>query len=155
MATARALTTMGASIIFAGAAAAQSASDVEIKRAIGEVAGELQICSDYFLVGSSCLSAQEPSLARTYREMSDKVADLAIKSGRAIGVSDEAYAAMAQLETETMMKSMRGNCTNIAVLLQRYSKFCQRLSQDADPRVKEWIVCARAKQRTCNGPGLP
>jgi hypothetical protein len=69
-----------------------------MKRALGEVAGELQECSVYFLVGSSCLAAQEPALARTYREMSDKVADLAIAGGRAAGVSDEAYAALGSLE---------------------------------------------------------
>ena len=117
--------------------------------------GELQICSAYFLVGSSCLSVQEPSLSRRYREMADKVADLAIQSSRAVGISDAAYVAMAQLETKAMMKAMGGNCTNIAVLLKRYLEFCQRLSRDADPRLVEWIECARAQKRTCSGPGLP
>src|ERR1700730_16640926 len=51
--------------------------------------------------------------------------------------------------------AMGGDCTNIAVLLQRYLKFCQQLSHDADQRLKEWVACARARQRTCGGPGLP
>jgi hypothetical protein len=97
----------------------------------------------------------EPGLAHTYREMSDQAAVLAVSSFRAVGVSDAVYAAQASLYTEAMVNAMRGDCTNSAVLLQRYSKFCQRLSQDTDLRLKEWTVCARARQRTCGGPGLP
>jgi chromosome partitioning protein len=66
-------------------------------------------------------------------------------------VSDAAYAAQGSLYAKAMMKAMDGNCTNIAVLLQRYSDFCQRLSQDADPRLKEWIACIRARNQTCGG----
>jgi hypothetical protein len=127
----------------------------DMRWALGEVAGELQVCSVYFLVVSSCINDQRPDLARTYRAASDKLSGLAISSGRAVGVSDLAYMAQASLYTDAMMKSMRGNCTNIAVLLQKYSKFCQRLSQDADPRLREWIACARARDARCGGPGLP
>ena len=134
-------------------ATAQTGDD--IKQAKGEVASELQVCAIYFRIGRSCLSLQDPALARIYGEMSDKVADLAISSFRAVGVSDEVYAAQDSLYTEAMINAMRGDCTNIAVLLPRYSRFCQRLSQDADPRLKEWIACARARHRTCGGPGVP
>jgi hypothetical protein len=136
-----------------GSVTAQTGDD--IKQAKGEVASELQVCSIYFGIGRSCLNLQEPALARTYGEMSDTVADLAISGFRAVGVSDEVYAAQESLYTEAMINAMRGDCTNIAVLLQRYSRFCQRLSQNADPRLKEWIACVRARQRTCSGPGLP
>ncbi len=139
-----------ASIALSQPTAAQSEAD--IKRAMGEVAGELQQCSVYFLVLSACVETQEPTLARTYKDMADKVGGLAISSGRAAGVSDEAYAALGSLEAEAMMKSMGGNCTNVAVLLKKYMNFCQKLSQDADPRLKEWVACARASKRTCGGP---
>ena len=42
-----------------------------------------------------------------------------------------------------------GNCTNIAVLLNRYVYFCQQLSRDADPRLREWIACIIAKAPKC------
>ena len=71
------------------------------------------------------------------------------------GVSQEAYLAFSDVLFKDMKKSMGGNCINIAVLLKKYMSFCQRLSQDADPRVKEWIACAREGQRTCGGPSLP
>ena len=74
----------------------------DIKQAKGEVASELQVCSIYFRIGRSCLSLQEPALARSYGEMSDKVADLAISGFRAVGVSDEVYAAQESLYTEAM-----------------------------------------------------
>jgi hypothetical protein len=64
------------------------------------------------------------------------------------------YAAQASLYTEAIKNAMGGDCTNIAVLLQRYLKFCQQLSHDADQRLKEWLACARARQRTFGGPGL-
>jgi hypothetical protein len=141
--------TLLALCLSAGAAMAQT--DQEMIWALGEVGGELQECSVYFLVGSSCVAPQEPALARTSREVSDKVAGLAISTLRAAGMSDEAYAARASLSAEAMMKLMGGNCTNIAVLLKKYMSFCQRLSQDADPRLKEWIACFRAHQQTCAG----
>jgi hypothetical protein len=48
------------------------------------------------------------------------------------------------VNTAAMINAMRGDCTNIAVLRQRYSRFCERLSQGTDRRFKEWIACARA-----------
>src|SRR5262249_7146852 len=57
--------------------------------------------------------------------------------------SDAAYAAQGSLYAKAMMKAMDGNCTNIAVLLQRYSEFCQQLSQDADPRLNGSRVFAQ------------
>jgi hypothetical protein len=141
-------------VFLIGSAQAQTPDQVVLS-AMGEVAGELQICSVYYLVGSSCLDTQKPELARTYRAGADKLGNLAIMSGRAAGVSDAAYAAQSSLYAKAMMKAMDGNCTNIAVLLQRYSEFCQRLSQDADPRLKEWMACIRARNQTCGGPGLP
>jgi hypothetical protein len=132
-----------------GSAAAQTNNHV--KRAAGEVASELQVCSVYLLILSTCSSLEEPGLADTYREMSDKATALAVSSFRAVGVSDAVYAAQASLYTEAMVNAMRGDCRNSAMLLQRYSEFCQRLNQDPDLRLKEWIVCARARQRTCGG----
>jgi hypothetical protein len=121
-----------------------------------EVEPGISVSAKTVLVASSCLANQRPDLANTYRLASDKVADLAIISNRAVGVSDQAYAAQASLYTEAMMKSMAGNCTNIAVLLQRYSNFCWKLvRQGTDPRIVEWIDCAQRKQQTCGGPDLP
>jgi hypothetical protein len=90
-------------------AAPQTGDDIQ--QAKGEVASKLQVCSIYFRIGRSCLSLQEPALARSYGEMSDKVADLDF---RAVGVSDEVYAAQESLYTEAMINAMRGDCTNLA-----------------------------------------
>lgn len=85
----------------------------------------------------------------------------ALKSHLAAGLSGDAYIAMLPLLAQNMRellgnREMLGNnCSNIAVLLKKYSNFCQRLSQGADPRLKEWIAFARARQQTCSGPGLP
>jgi hypothetical protein len=129
--------------------------DQVILGATGEVAGELQICSVYYLVGSACIEPQRPDLGRVYREAADKLGKLATTTGRAAGVSDQAYLAQGQLYSNAMMKALGGNCTNIAVLLHRYSAFCQQLSRDADPRLKAWIACIRDRKQTCGGPGLP
>jgi hypothetical protein len=54
---------------------------------------------------------------------------------------------------------MGGGCANIAVsstsLMQRHFVFCQRLNDDAGSRLKEWIKCAHARQKTCGGSSLP
>jgi hypothetical protein len=65
--------------------------------------------------------------------------------------AQEAYLAFSDVLFKDMKKSMGGNCTNIAVLGKKYMSFCQRLNQDADPRLKEWIACLRAHQKTCAG----
>ena len=138
-----------------GAAFAQ-ATDALVKSAMGEVASELQECSIYFLTVSVCLGTQEPALARRAKEQGEKIGGLAVTIFRNGILSDEAILARDRLFTKAMTDAMQGNCTNIAVLLQRYAKFCQQLSQDADPRLKEWIECFQAgRERSCGGPGLP
>jgi hypothetical protein len=130
-------------------------TDEDMKSALGEVGGELQICSAYFAVCSRCIKPQKPDLAITYRQASDRTASLAYSSQRTAGVSDEAFRAQDSYYTKAMMEVMNGNCSNIQVLLNKYLSFCQQLARDADPRLKAWIACLRAGQQTCGGPGLP
>jgi hypothetical protein len=59
------------------------------------------------------------------------------------------------LYAKAMMEAMNGNCSNIAILLNKYMSFCQQLDRDADPRLKAWVACLRAGQQKCGGPGLP
>ncbi len=119
-----------------------------------EVGGELQECSVYFIVSATCIGKQEPALAQTYRQLADQVGLLSLKVGRANGLSDDAFAALGSLHMEAMMDAMQKNCINIAVLLRKYAKFCQRLTKDADPRLKEWMVCKQTRQSPCPGGAL-
>src|ERR1700712_1629750 len=100
----------------------------QIKQAMGELAGELQQCSVYFLLVSTCVAPQDATLALSYRKAADKIGELAISSGRTAGVSDEAYMAGSHLMLEAMMKSLAGGCINSAVLLKKYMNFCARLN---------------------------
>jgi hypothetical protein len=134
----------------AGAARAQT--EQEMIWALGEVGEELQVCSVYFTVISGCLRNQRPDLSESYQQAAQRLALLGASSKQVAGVSQEAYLAFSDLLFQNMKKSMAGNCTNIAVLLKKYMNFCQRLNQDADPRLKEWVACFRAHQQTCGGP---
>lgn len=134
----------------AGAATAQTKE--VMKLALGEVASELQQCSAYYLIASSCIASQEPDLAGTFRGLADKASDLAITGLRATGMSDEAYIARSSLVTGEMMNSMSRSCTNIAILVKKYANFCQRLSRGTDWRIHEWVECAQASNRTCGAP---
>ena len=133
------------------AQAGTAQTNKQIVQAVGEVAGELQECSVYFLLVSTCVAEQDAALSLSYRKAADKVGELAISSGRTAGVSDEAYMARSQLMSEAMMKSMGGSCINSAVPMKKYMNFCKQLARDADPRLSEWIKCVQEK-RTCNGP---
>lgn len=135
-------------------------ADKEIIWAVGEVAGELQLCAVYFGFVAYCLDqnpgGQTKDLAKPYHAAADRLNELALKSHMAAGLSADAYIAMLPLHMQNM-RALLGNrdsaqCSNIAVLLNKYMNFCQRLSQDADPRVMEWIACIRANQQTCGGP---
>lgn len=132
--------------------AAATAQTQEMKLALGEVGEELQTCSVYFTVVSGCLGQQRPDLSETYLEAAQRLGLLGASSKQNAGVSQDAILAFSNMMFDDMKKSMGGNCTNIAVLLKKYKDFCQRLSQDADPRLKQWIACIRAKQQTCGGP---
>jgi hypothetical protein len=70
------------------------------------------------------------------------------KAKQSAGVSPEAYLAFSDLLFKDMKKAMGGNCSNIAVLANKYMTFCKELSQDADPRLMKWIACIRAHQST-------
>jgi hypothetical protein len=57
--------------------------------------------------------------------------------------------------SKAMMTALDNNCSNIAVLQLKYMEFCKGLSHDADPRLTEWIACAKANKADCGGPELP
>ncbi len=137
------------------AATAQTDTDEDMKSALGEVAGEMQLCGDYFSVVSRCLKPQKPDLAATYQVTSDRTMISAISGQQAAGVSDKANVAQSLAYTELMMKAMNGNCSNIQVLLNKYMNFCLQLDHDSTQRLKEWIACIHTRQQSCGGPGLP
>jgi hypothetical protein len=84
-----------------------------------------------------------PTRQRTYEEPAE---------ARKRMVADLRAPAEVKAKAPVMMNSIDSNCINIAVLLKKYANFCQRLSQDADPRLKEWIACAHARQQgACGG----
>jgi hypothetical protein len=143
---------MVTTVLMLSCGAARTQTDDETKWAIGEVGEELEQCSVYFMIASSCIAKQEPSLSLKYKDLSQKAVDLAIAASRASGKSDEAYLALQRILTEEMMKSMDGSCVNIAVLLKKYTNFCPQLVNDTDRRIDQWIACIRAKKKTCGGP---
>src|ERR1700737_3094111 len=84
----------------------------EIKQAAGEVASELQQCSVYFLLVSTCVAQQDPALSLSYRKAADRVGQLSLSTGRTAGMSNDAYTARGTMLSEEMMKSMGGHCSN-------------------------------------------
>jgi hypothetical protein len=128
--------------------------DKDMAGAFGETADEMRVCSVYFRVVASCAKDNDlHDIAQKYTVGADKLADasIGILISPVVGMSQQAYLAANSLDVKAMMGAMNSNCTNISILLQRYSDFCQRLSQDATPRFKEWAACVRAKQRPCRG----
>jgi hypothetical protein len=138
---------VGLLALWLGAGVARGQTDQEMRWALGEVGEELQTCSVYFAVISGCVGQQRPDLSDTYQQAAQRLALLGASGKQSAGVSQDAILAFQKLMFADMKKSMGGNCTNIAVLLNKYKDFCQRLSQNADPRLKEWIQCIRAKQQ--------
>jgi hypothetical protein len=135
-------------------AAQLTKQDKVIADAFGETADEMRVCSVYLYVSASCLKDNDlHDLAQKYTAAAEKLNNAAIDIliSPIIGMSQQAYLAANSIEVKTMMGAMNNRCTNIAVLLQKYSNFCQRLSQDATPRFKEWAACVRTKQRPCPG----
>jgi hypothetical protein len=128
---------------------AQSLSEPET-RAVNELSGEMAECAVYLLISATCLEGnpdpRTPQLIKDLNANASKIGGLAISTGRAVGVTIEGQQARMKLMRDEMMKSLNNNCTNIAVLLEKYSNFCQQLIQDADPRFAELL-----QQKKCTG----
>jgi hypothetical protein len=58
---------IGALAPIAAQAQPKPPTDVELK-ALGETAGELEVCSAYFMVVAACIAPQEPKLAGDYEK---------------------------------------------------------------------------------------
>jgi hypothetical protein len=71
-------TVRGVRVRVASQPARASSENADILRAMGELAGELQICSTYFTVASACVKDQRSDLANTYSAAAEKVGILAI-----------------------------------------------------------------------------
>lgn len=142
---------IAATLILGGGTTFAQTKD-EMRGSLGEVAGEFHECSVYFLVSATCVAPQDSDLAGKLGAVADRFSNEAISGLRSVGMSDDAYAARGKLLVETMMKSMGGNCTNIAVLQRKYMNFCQRLNDNPDARLVEWMTCLRASKKTCGGP---
>ncbi len=132
------------------AAAAQSNQE-HMAEAVLETASEMQECTVYFVVSSSCFIEQSPTMVKQYRDAADRMGELALESAKTLGMSTEAFIARHSLMGEKMMEDMGKSCINVAVLQRRYAKVCQRLSQSADTRLLEWIACKKAKKLSCPG----
>jgi hypothetical protein len=130
-------------------ALSQTLSDAET-RAVNELSGEMLECSVYFLISATCLQGNPdpriPQIIKDLNGQAAKIGGLGITTGRLVGITDEAVGARAKLMRADMMKSLNNNCINIATLLEKYNNFCQLLTQNADPRLKELM-----KMKKCTG----
>jgi len=159
------------------AQAGRTETKEEIKLARRDLADDLQQCSVFFYVASTCVADRDAALALSYRKAVDKLDKLAISNYRATGLSEkaskEAYAAGGFLVAEMMMKDLVGNFAIFGTLagedrnggpesnradaamlvfldrVKTYINFCRELARDAGPRLMERIKCVQAKDRNC------
>ena len=68
-----------------------------------------------------------------------KIGGLAISTGATVGVTIEGQQARSKLMRDEMSQKLNNNCTNIAVLMEKYLTFCKQLSENADPRLAELL----------------
>jgi hypothetical protein len=74
------------------AAAAQSHQE-HMAEAVLETASEMQECTVYFVVSSTCFIEQSPTMVKQYRDAADRMGELALKSAKTLGMSTEAFTA--------------------------------------------------------------
>jgi hypothetical protein len=129
-------------IITTTGALAQNLSDAD-KRAVNELSGEMLECSVYFLISATCLQGNPdpriPQLTKSLNEQASNIGGLAISTGQVVGVTVEAQSARSKLMRDDMIKLLNNNCTNISVLLEKYSNFCKQLTENVEPRLAELV----------------
>jgi hypothetical protein len=133
---------------------AQSKSDTDW--ATNELSLEMMECGQYFVIGSVCVkkypNPQAEALSDNYHRMSDEVLKLGFAVGHSIGISQEALLARMRLTHQNLMDSIRTDCGNFSVLLERYGTFCKMLNDHPDQRFRQLVQCSANKAESpCEG----
>jgi hypothetical protein len=119
-------------------------SEANVARSLNELSGEMLECAVFFAISSQCVKGHpDPSAPKTVESTLEafvEMLDMAIDTGRKVGLSQAAITARQKMVTDAMMKSMGGNCINIAVVIERHADFCGQLHRDADPRLQELLA---------------
>jgi len=111
--------------------AARAVED-EAHRIANSFAQENLICGAYHSLVSRCLADRDPKdqLVAKYRQTSVTFIERAVKVGRGIGLSEEAFSARVEVAKQEMMSETEGVCTSILLLLEKHAKQCKRLYED-------------------------
>jgi len=127
--------------------AARAVED-EAHRIANNFSHENIICGAYHSLVSRCLADRDPKdqLVAKYRQTSVTFIERAVKVGRGIGLSEEAFSAKVEDAKQEMMSETEGVCASILLLLEKHAKQCKRLYEDGPKTFADEM--SRAKKAT-------
>ena len=127
--------------------AARAVED-EAHRIANNFSHENLICGAYHSLVSQCLADRDPNdqLVAKYRQTSVTFIGRAVKVGRGIGLSAEAFSARVEVAKQEMMSETEGVCTSILLLLETHAKRCKRLYEDGPKSFADEMSRARRKR---------
>lgn len=140
------VTVIGSAVVLVAAAwlslaRGQDKQTGALKQRINNFSHENTVCGVYYTVVGVCLGKDRPNdaAAKQYLTSSNTFFERAGQTGHLAGVSAKAIEARTTIATEEMKEQIDDNCSNIAVLLQKYAKTCKVLIENAAERLDKMM----------------
>jgi hypothetical protein len=111
------------------------------KYALSQLSDELAVCDAYCETISRCLgapkSAHTPAeVSQQYAVLAKKLRQLALLFSRSAGRADDATAAFIDQVKQNVMQRIRGNCANVASVVNEHGEECRQLAEHPDDRLE-------------------
>ena len=109
---------------------------VDFDLAKSNVAAELAQCTAYFYQIAECVNNTQPGsdLVLQYQQIAGNTYNMAIGSS-----NEEVASARFMLYADEMLKEIKNNCSNVAIIMQKYGETCKAAIEDLEARLKYWV----------------
>ena len=124
----------------------QAQADDIIEAAIDNAAHEFASCAAYYtIVQVGALNSNKQELADTYKSMSGEALGYSLtltKKNRDEEMALKVVAARVSMDSDSMIKTIEKNTSNISLLMDKYAYRCQWIMENPVEAVKEWTQAA-------------
>jgi hypothetical protein len=125
--------------------------DSATQRAFNNVAHENIICAAYYAAAGACFArdrrpGDEQLLAQTEKAISQAV-EMARLATQEAQMKKETVTARFEMALTDLRREIDGNCSNISLIMRKYSLECKRLLEDPTSRFSELMDDAITRER--------
>jgi hypothetical protein len=110
------------------------------KLALNNTQHEMTECSAYYTVMRRCIgSERNPKLYEDTSELITRLNELAFKTGRSVGMTQDAMLSRLRMSLEGQMSLINYDCVNVSSLMSRYADRCKFVAERPDEVLAEYL----------------